>query len=82
MNKPLVVIAVVLGIIFVVLSIVYFMEPARNLPAFFPGYDKTLLKHHYTHGIASLFLGLACFVFAWFQTGKKKKPASVDEEKN
>jgi hypothetical protein len=82
MNKPLVIGAVVLGVIFIAVSVLYFIEPARSLPTFFPGYDKTMMSPHYKHGIGSLFLGLACFVLAWFQSGKKKKLASVDEEKN
>ena len=28
------------------------------------------------HGIAAFLVGLACFVFAWFNTGPKKTPPS------
>lgn len=80
MNKTLAIIAVILGIIFVIAGVVYFMEPARYLPSFFPGYDRSLMSHHYKHGIGSILLGIACFVFAWFQSGKKK--ASVKEEEH
>lgn len=79
MNKPLVIIVVILGIVFLAISIVYFSTPAKALPSFFPGYDAHLSTHHYKHGIGSLLLGIACFVFAWFQSGKKK---SVKEEQN
>lgn len=72
MNKPLVLLSIVLGIIFLIIAGVYFAEPAKSLPAFFPGYDAALTKHHNTHGIASLILGIGCFVFAWFQSGNKK----------
>lgn len=64
--------AVLLGILFVVASSVYFMLPAHSLPHFFPGYSAAIARHHYTHGVASLLLGLACFAYAWFATGKKK----------
>lgn len=79
MNKPLVLIAIILGLVFIIASVVYFIEPARFLPSFFPGYDRSLMAHHYKHGIGSFILGIACFVFAWFQSGKKK---SVNEEKH
>jgi uncharacterized membrane-anchored protein YitT (DUF2179 family) len=80
--KPLVILAIVLGLILVGASIVYFIEPARFLPSFFPGYDRSLMSHHYKHGIGAFVLGIACFIFAWFQSGKKKSaPVSVNEEK-
>ena len=79
MNKSLMGIAVLLGIIFVIASFVYFTTPANTLPNFFPGYETRVLTHHYKHGIGTLLLGVACFIFAWFQSGKKK---SVNEEKN
>ncbi|HSW87838.1 MAG TPA: hypothetical protein VLG12_01625 [Candidatus Saccharimonadales bacterium] len=72
MNKPLVLFAVILGIVFLILAGIYFMEPARSLPAFLPGYEAKVATHHYKHGIGVLILGLACFAFAWFQSGSKK----------
>lgn len=69
--KPLVIIAGIIGIVLVICAVVYFVEPAKSLPSFFPGHDATLGKMHYKHGIGALFLGLVCFAFAWFQTGKK-----------
>lgn len=71
MNKPLVLLGIILGIIFLVVAVIYFIEPAKSLPAFFPGHDPRLTTHHYKHGIGSLVLGLACFALAWFQSGKK-----------
>ena len=76
MNKPVVIVATATGLIFVVIAIIYFVEPARALPRFFPGYEIRLASHHYKHGIGALLLGLACLAFAWFQSGKK----SVKEE--
>jgi hypothetical protein len=48
---------------------VYFAEPARSLPGFFPGHQAGSGHHHVKHGIAALLLGLGAFVLAWFQTG-------------
>ncbi len=64
-------IAVFVGILLVIVSVIYFVEPAGSLPHFFPGYSAALAKHHYTHAIGTLILGLLAFVFAWFQSGKK-----------
>jgi drug/metabolite transporter (DMT)-like permease len=83
MNNLLAILAVILGIVLIIAGVVYFIEPARYLPGFFPGFDRSLMTHHYKHGIGSILLGVACFVFAWFQSGKKKAAqASSEEEKN
>ena len=70
-SKLLVLIAVVVGVLFLVVSVIYFIEPAKSLPNFFPGYDLTITKTHFKHGIGSLFLGFGAFIFAWFKSGKK-----------
>jgi drug/metabolite transporter (DMT)-like permease len=72
-RKLLVVLAVVLGIALIVIAAVYWAEPARSLPSFFPGHEAGSNHHHVKHGIAALLVGLACFVFAWFNTGPKKR---------
>lgn len=71
MNKPLVIAVIAIGVLLLICSAIYFIEPAKSLPAFFPGHDVSLAKHHYKHGIGALILGAGCFVFAWFQSGKK-----------
>ncbi len=82
MNKALIALAVIVGIALIIAGVLYFITPARFLPSFFPGYDRALMTHHYKHGIGSVLLGIACFIFAWFQSGKKKAPESVKEEEN
>lgn len=72
MNKLLVTLAVIVGVLLIVIASFYAVLPAHSLPTFFPGYSATLAKHHYTHAVASLGLGLVCFAYAWFATGKKK----------
>ena len=78
--RKLVIPAVILGIILVVVAIVYFVEPAHSLPSFFPGHvsaSSSEANHHHTkHGIAALVVALACFAFAWFQSGPKTSVAS------
>ncbi len=67
--------AVILGVLLVVVAIIYFAEPQHSLPSFFPGHssagDPEANHHHTKHGIAALVVALACFAFAWFQTGPK-----------
>jgi len=72
-NKLFSILAVILGIVFIIIGIIYLIEPAKSLPQFFPGYDASLIKHHYKHGLGALILGLACFIFVWFKTGKNHK---------
>ena len=67
--------AVILGIILIVIGIVYFVEPASRCRRSSPGHEAGSAHHHTKHGIAAILLGLACFVFAWFNTGPKKSTA-------
>ena len=68
-KKLLVVLAIVVGIVLIAIAAVYWAEPAKSLPSFFPGHQAGSAHHHVKHGIAALFVGLACLVFAWFNTG-------------
>jgi hypothetical protein len=67
--------AILLGVALAAVTVVYFIEPAHSLPSFFPGHVSVAsseANHHHTkHGIAALVVALACFAFAWFQTGPK-----------
>jgi hypothetical protein len=78
--RPLIVPAVLLGVLLIVVAIVYFAEPAHSLPSFFPGHvsatDAEASHHHAKHGIAALVVALALFAFAWFQTGPKTASTS------
>jgi Na+/H+ antiporter NhaD/arsenite permease-like protein len=77
--RKLIVPAIVLGVVLVIVAIIYFVEPAHSLPSFFPGHvsasSAEANHHHSKHGIAALVVALACFAFAWFQTGPKTKSA-------
>ena len=70
--KFLSLLAIVVGILLIVLAIIYFMTPAGSLPHVIPGYEVGSIKIHIKHGIASLLLGIAALILAWFQSGKKK----------
>jgi hypothetical protein len=68
--------AVIVGIVLIVIAIVYWVEPAKSLPGFFPGHAAGSGHHHVKHGIAAFLVGLACFVYAWFSTGKPRTATS------
>ncbi len=73
MGKPLVVVASLLGIVFLILAVYYFITPAGSLAGFLPGYEPGVAAHHTKHAIGALVVALALFAFAWFQS----KPAKA-----
>jgi uncharacterized membrane protein HdeD (DUF308 family) len=70
-------IAVAAGIVLILIALVYWIEPAKSLPGFFPGHEAGSDHHHVKHGIAAFLVGLACFAFAWFRTGPKRTATSA-----
>jgi hypothetical protein len=72
-NRLTVIAMGIAGAILIVIAIVYFAEPAKSLPGFFPGHQAGSTHHHVKHGIAALLLGLGAFVVAWFQTGPRTR---------
>jgi UDP-N-acetylmuramyl pentapeptide phosphotransferase/UDP-N-acetylglucosamine-1-phosphate transferase len=78
-RRVLVILALILGIVLIAISIVYWAEPAKSLPSFFPGHEAGSGHHHVKHGIAAFLLGLACLAFAWFNSGTKRDTAAPAE---
>ena len=68
-RRLLAIAAVVVGLVLIAVAIVYWVEPAHALPSFFPGHQAGSNHHHTKHGIAAFLVGVACLVFAWFNTG-------------
>jgi hypothetical protein len=71
-RRQLIVPALAAGLLLVALAVLYWVEPAKSLPSFIPGHEAGSSHHHVKHGIAAFLLGLACLVFAWFQTGENR----------
>ncbi len=61
--------AILIGVLLIAVAVVYWVEPARSLPSFFPGHDASSSHHHVKHGIAAFLVGLAVLAYAWFATG-------------
>ena len=47
-----------LGVVLLVVAGVYFLMPADQLPAFFPGYEAGVTHVHTKHGIVAGVVGL------------------------
>jgi hypothetical protein len=71
-DRLLVALAIAAGVVLIAIAIVYWAEPAKSLPSFFPGHQAGSDHHHVKHGIAAFLVGLACFAFAWFRSGPKR----------
>ena len=71
-RRLLALLAVIVGVVLIAIAVVYWIEPAKSLPSFFPGHQSGSTHHHVKHGIAAFLVGLACLVFAWFQTGGER----------
>jgi Na+/H+ antiporter NhaD/arsenite permease-like protein len=80
--RKLALLAVIVGVLLIVVALIYFVTPEKSLPSFFPGHASASSAeanhHHSKHGIAALVVALACFAFAWFQTGPKTRTPGRD----
>jgi hypothetical protein len=74
-DPRLIVPAVVLGLALLVVAVIYWVDSASALPAFFPGHEAGSGHHHVKHGIAAAILGIGALVLAWFQTGPTRPRA-------
>lgn len=75
-RNPLVPAAIVIGLVLIAVGVIYFVDTASALPSFFPGHSAGSSHHHVKHGIAALVVGVACLLFAWFQTGPATQRAA------
>jgi 1,4-dihydroxy-2-naphthoate octaprenyltransferase len=75
-RRLLAILAIVIGIALIAVAVVYWAEPAKSLPSFFPGHEAGSGHHHTKHGIAAFLVGLACLVFAWFNTGGSRSTSA------
>jgi len=70
-------VAVLLGIVLVVVGAVYWAEPAKSLPSFFPGHHAHSPHHHVKRAVVALILGIICLAFAWLQAGRRRRSAPL-----
>jgi hypothetical protein len=58
--------AIVLGLAFVVIAIVYWLVPAGSLPGVFPGFEAGSPRVHLKHGLAAAAVAVVLFAIAWY----------------
>jgi hypothetical protein len=63
-SRFLVIILVVLGVLALAAGIIYYVEPARSLPAFFPGHAAHVSGRHTTRGLAGIIAGAVLLIVA------------------
>ncbi len=61
--------AALLGVLFLLAAVLYFIDPASALPGFLPGHAAGDLTRHTKHGILAIALAAVCFVAARFAYG-------------
>jgi uncharacterized membrane-anchored protein YitT (DUF2179 family) len=72
MRNRLPLVAALLGVLFLVLALVYFLIPAGSLPSVLPGFQAGSEHIHSKHAIISLIVALALFAFAWFRRAREE----------
>jgi hypothetical protein len=72
MNKPLPIVAALLGTLFVAVAAFYWLTPAGSLPTFFPGFKAGSDHVHARHALGSLVLAHGLFALAWFESARGK----------
>ena len=68
--------ATIVGLLFIVAAVIYFITLPNNLPSFLPGYKEGVAPHT-KHGILALALGICCFIAARFLWGPAKETPEV-----
>ncbi len=63
-SRFLLIILVVLGVLVMAAGIIYYVEPAKSLPAFFPGHAAHVTGRHTTRGLAGIIAGAVLLIIA------------------
>jgi hypothetical protein len=74
MNRPLPLIAGLLGVLFLAVAVMYWLVPVGSLPSSFPGFKAGSDHVAGKHAIGSLVIALVLFTAAWIQI-KRSAPA-------
>ena len=70
MNRTRMIGLIVLAVLFLAVSVYYWMTPAGSLLPFVSGYQAGSHDVHTKHAIAALILAIGCGVLAWFVSAK------------
>jgi hypothetical protein len=58
--------AIVLGLAFAAVAIVYWLVPAGSLPSVFPGFEAGATRVHVKHGLDAAVVAVVFFAIAWY----------------
>ena len=73
----LAVILAIIALLFIVVAIIYLVEPAKSLPSFIPGHINGSTGHHPLRAVGSLIIGIVFAVGAWFALAYKPRPQAT-----
>jgi hypothetical protein len=59
-------VAIILGLAFAAVAILYWTMPAGSLPSFVPGFEAGSTVVHMKHGIAAAAAAVVCFAIGWY----------------
>jgi len=76
-NRPLPLIAGLLGVFFLAIAAMYWFVPAGGLPSFFPGFKAGSAHIAGKHAISSLIIALVLFTFAWLLIRRSAPSARI-----
>src|SRR5262249_54125123 len=65
-NSNMRTLAIVLGLAFAVIAIVYWLVAAGSLPSVFPGFEAGSPRVHLKHGLAAAAVAVVLFAIAWY----------------
>jgi hypothetical protein len=55
-----------IGVVFIVIAVVYFLLPADQLPSFMPGHQVGVMRVHMKHGALAAAIAVVFFIVGWF----------------
>jgi hypothetical protein len=59
-------VAIILGVVFAIIAVVYWVVPAGSLPGAFPGFEAGSPHIHIKHGVAAAVVAILLFAYAWY----------------
>jgi multisubunit Na+/H+ antiporter MnhB subunit len=67
----------IIAVVFIVVAVIYLVEPAKSVPSFIPGHIAGSTGHHPLKATGSFVVGVVFAVGAWFTLAYKPKPQAA-----
>lgn len=62
----------VVAVVLIVVAVLYLVQPAHDLPSFFPGHTQHGTKTRTKHGIAAAVVAAIVLALTWISAGRKR----------